>query len=140
MTYQTVLLANYDDYLAFEYPAASNELAGPRAADIQERQFRLADFPHCALLQLSFAEYDYANRWCWRQFGPAHGECLQSESEYSACDLRPSHFHDGKWRFHWLTKTDYNFGFSEWYFAQQADRDRFLEFVPLINWGENYPK
>ncbi len=37
-----------------------------------------------------------------------------------------------------LAKTAYDFGFNEWCFAEQADRDKFLEFVPSITWGETY--
>jgi len=138
--HRTVVLASYDEYLAFEYPAASGNLANARAADVRERQARLATFPHCVVLQVSYPELDYANRWCWQQFGPAHGECLQASSEYPACEIQGSHSHDGRWLTHWLVKTDYDFGFTEWYFVHLADRDRFLEFVPLINWGEGWPK
>ena len=140
MTHRTVLHANYDDYLEFVYPAALANSANARAAEMQERQLRLAAFPYCVLLQVAFAELDFANRWCWQQFGPAHGECLQASSEYPACAVRTPHSHEGRWLTDWLAKTDYNFGFNEWYFAQQTDRDRFAEFVPLISWGENFPK
>ncbi|RJF96786.1 hypothetical protein D3870_20585 [Noviherbaspirillum cavernae] len=138
--HRTVVPANYDEYLEFEYPAASVDLAEARAADVRERQARLAAFPYCVVLQVSYPELDYANRWCWQQFGPANGECLQASSEYSACEIRGSHSHVGSWLTNWLVKTDYDFGFSEWYFAHEADRDRFLESVPLINWGEGWPK
>jgi hypothetical protein len=141
MTYRTVLPADWDSYLASEYPASLRDAAKFRAVDIADRQLRLAAFPHSVLLQLSYPELDYANRWCWQQFGPAHGDCLeQAGSEYPACDLPIAHSHEGKWLTYWLAKTEYNFGFNEWCFARQEDRDRFLEFVPQINWGERYPK
>ena len=44
------------------------------------------------------------------------------------------------WTTHWFVKTDYDFGFSEWYFARQSYHDLFLDSVPKINWGEKYPK
>lgn len=39
---------------------------------------------------------------------------------------------------YWLAKTDYDFGFNEWYFKRHADLNRFLEFIPHITWGEAY--
>src|SRR5258706_9988120 len=133
-------LSRYDEYLDEVYPVSSVDSADARAADMHERQARLAAFPHCVVLQVSYPELDYANRWCWQQFGPAHGQCLQAGSNYPACEIRESHSHDGRWLTHWLDKVAYDFGYSEWYFAHQEDRDRFLQFVPLINWGENFPK
>jgi hypothetical protein len=140
MNHRTVLLATYDDYLDTEYPVTAADSAAARTADIQEHQARLKRFPYSVVLQVSFPELDYANRWCWQQFGPAHGECLESYSQYPSCDLQTAHTHDGTWLTHWLAKTDYDFGFSEWCFAQQESRDRFLAFVPLVNWGERFPK
>ena len=101
---------------------------------------RLTMFPFAVMLQVAYPEMDYANRWCWQQFGPAHGECWQHCSEYPVCDLPHPHAHVGQWMTHWYVKTDYDFGFNEWYFIREADRDRFLEFVPHVNWGEKFPK
>jgi hypothetical protein len=137
---RTVVQANYDSYLEQEYPSGSEAAAAARAADVQERQRRLAEFPHCVLLQLAYPELDFANRWCWQQFGPAHGECHQASSEYPACNLPGPHSHNGRWLSRWLAKTDYDFGFNEWHFEEPADRERFLAFVPQICWGEHYQK
>ena len=41
---------------------------------------------------------------------------------------------------YWFVKTDYNFGFNEWYFTEQGDQECFLANVDQINWGEKYPK
>jgi len=92
------------------------------------------------MLQVSFPELDFANRWCWQHFGRSDGECMQRCSEYRVCDLNEPHSHAGKWMWHWFEKTDYNFGFNEWYFAERADQEYFLAKVGEINWGENYPK
>ena len=140
MTYRTVVISTYDDYLTSEFPESSANAAVVRAADFEERQARLSLFPHSVVLQVAYPELDFANRWCWQQFREADGECLQASSEYSACQLASPHTHEGKWLSYWLAKTDYNFGFNEWCFAQKADHDRFLEFVQFINWGEHYPK
>jgi hypothetical protein len=96
---------------------------------VEERQARLAVFPFAVMLEVSFKGMDFANRWCWHQFGPADGECLQWGSEYRACDQPGPHSHSGRWATYWYEKTGYNFGYHEWYFATEADRDRFLEFV-----------
>jgi hypothetical protein len=140
MVDRTVVQSTYDDFLASEYAQASVNADMARALEIQEHEARLAIFPHSVVLQVAYPEMDYANRWCWKQFGPAYGECLQASSEYTACELREPHKHDGKWLTYWLAKTDYDFGFNEWCFAYSADRDRFLDFIPQISWGERFPK
>jgi hypothetical protein len=133
MTSRTVELVTYDHYLNDEY-------AGACAADYQEHQLRLLQFPYNVVLRLSYPEMDFANRWSWQKFGPPDGECLDSYSEYPTCSEKMSHRHDGKWMSHWLAKTDYNFGYNEWCFELEVDQQRFLEFVPFINWGEKFPK
>ena len=140
MAIRTVEHATYEDYLDAEYPMTVSGAAAARERDKEERDTRLKVFPHSVVLQLSYPELDYANRWCWQQFGPSHGQCLQAQSDYPACFDEPPHSHDGKWMSHWLVKTAYNFGFNEWCFARQADLNRFLDFVPEINWGDLYPK
>jgi hypothetical protein len=140
MTFPTIELSDYGAYLEFEYPRGSDGAPAARAADEHERQGRLAAFPHSVVLKVAFAEMDYANRWCWQQFGPARGECRQRRSEYPTCTLEDPHSHDGSWLSHWLAKTAYNFGFNEWCFRQSADLARFLGFVPHITWGEKFPR
>ena len=133
MSHRTVILSNFTEYLD-----SCRCSPDGRAAEEREREVRLSRFPHAVMLQASFAELDYANRWCWQQFGPGDGECLQRQSGYPGCDHVGPHSHTGKWMFQWLEKTDYNFGFSEWYFLELADCAAFLAFVGEINWGEKY--
>jgi hypothetical protein len=137
MTLRTVRLSDYEAYVDSVSPADAVEA---RAAGAAERRARMVGFPFAVMLQVSYPELDFANRWCWHQFGPAHGECDQAYSEYPACDQPGPHCHLGRWMTYWHEKTDYDFEFNEWYFAREADRDRFLEFVPDLNWGEHYPK
>lgn len=136
---RTAIQSTYADFLASEFVGTSDDVIAARAAEIRESVARLAAFPHSVVLQVAYPELDFANRWCWQQFGPAHGECHQASSEYAACDLPTPHEHDGSWLTHWLVKTDYDFGFNEWCFVRLEDRDRFLDFVPQINWGEGWP-
>ncbi len=130
MTHQTVVLSSYEAYLASE-----NE-----SPDDEDRDKRLFRFPYSVMLEVAFPELDFANRWCWQRFGPAHGECHQSQSEYPACAVVLPHCHIGVWTHHWYVKTDYNFGFNEWYFADPSHHQQFLASVPSINWGEKFPK
>jgi hypothetical protein len=137
MTYRTVIQSNYDEYLKDKYVHTPDALSALK----QERELLLAKFPYSVLLLVSFPEMDYADRWCWQQFGPKHGVCDQAKSsDYPACELHEAHTHDGTWATDWLGKTDYNFGYNEWYFANKLSQELFLEFMPNINWGEKYPK
>jgi hypothetical protein len=140
MTFRTVRPATFDSYLDVEYPVAAPGSAGARALEEEERQAVLRRFPYSLVLELAYPELDFANRWCWKRFGPSDGECLQASSEYRACDVTGPHSHEGQWYTRWLVKTAYDFGYNEWFFSSHADRDQFLDFVPQICWGERYPK
>ena len=48
------------------------------------------------------------------------------------------HGHEGIWSSYWLGKTGYDYGFTEYYFQNESDRDRFLAAVPFFNTGEKY--
>lgn len=135
MSHRTVILSSFEKYLASE--GYSLEV---RAAEERERKERLLRFPYPVMMQVSYPEMDFANRWCWEHFGPGDGECMQSQSEYRVCDLGEPHSHAGKWLCHWFVKTAYNFGFNEWYFVDRSDWECFLANVAEINWGEKYPK
>jgi len=92
------------------------------------------------MLEVAYPELDFINRWCWRHFGPLDGECTQKCSEYRACADETPHHHAGRWTSYWFAKTDYDFGFNEWYFSEKTDRDLLLANLPEMNWGEHYPK
>ena len=127
------LLSSFEEYLGCD-----DDPPEERAAQENEHMERLAQFPHAVMLQLSYPELYFANRWCWQNFGPCDGECTQRYSEYPVCDLTQPHSHAGKWTTDWFVKTDYDFGFNEWYFAERADCERFLANVDTITWGEHY--
>lgn len=135
MSHRTVEPSSFEEYLA-----SGADSVEERAVQEVGRNERLSRFPYSAMLKVSFPELDFANRWCWQNFGPGDGECLQHHSEYRVCDLTGPHAHAGKWASHWFVKTDYDFGFNEWYFAERADRDLFVANVDEINWGEHFPK
>jgi len=137
MSHRTVELVDFATYLADPYGGGSGD-SSARDTEHKERKARLAAFPNAVMLKLSYPELDFANRWCWQQFGPADGECLQSQSNYPACPIQGAHSHTGTWISYWLAKIDYDFGYNEWYFAANDDAARFLTFAPQINWGEKF--
>ena len=124
----------------------------------QKRLEFAALFPNRAVLEGLYDEHDYAAHWCWRNVSPANGNCCDWQSAYPACPLVLStayvkrwtyrdkdwekvsykdpgkHVHEGTWSSLWLGKTDYDYGFHEYGFANQGDRDRFLAAVPNFNW------
>ena len=135
MTYRTVIVSSFDAYLTSECPGEAD-----LSADLQWRREMLSRFAYPVMLELSFAELDYANRWCWQRFGSPRGECFNTQSEYPTCEIQTPHCHSGSWAHEWFVKTEYNSGFNEWYFSSISQLEQFLDFVPLINWGEHFPR
>ena len=135
MTHKSATISSFDAYLAIRYDTANERLENKNL-----RKTFLARFPHSVMIELAYAERDYANRWCWQKFGSSDGKCHQQHSEYRVCLKDSAHLHDGIWTDHWYLKTDYDFGFNEWFFANESDQKEFLDFAPSITWGENYPK
>jgi hypothetical protein len=135
MSFRTVERSSFEEYMASDADSAED-----REDQAAFRDKMLARFPYSVVLKVSFPELDFADRWCWQEFGPRDGECPRSPCEYPVCKRTDPHFHTGKWTSNWITKTDYDFGFNEWYFAEPADRDAFVANVDNINWGENFPK
>ncbi len=131
MTYRTVILSSFEKLRNFE-PGKND--------DYSERERRLQSFPFAVMLQMSFPEIDYTTRLCWQKFGSAHGECTQHYSEYPVCKITDEHCHIGRWAKEFFVKTEYDFGFCEWYFAMQTDYEEFGRCIPEINWGEKFPK
>lgn len=140
MTHRTVVLSSFEEYLSAEYEDADATLAAYHSSEVQHRNEWLSRFPFAVMLKLSFAEMDYANRWCWQRFGSPRGECCDESSEYRTCVIESRHCHDGAWACLWHTKTEYNYGYCEWFFSNDTQHAQFLKFVPSINWGEHFPK
>ena len=134
MSYRTAKLSSYESYRASE-----NDDPEERSRAHEERNQLLSKFPFAVMLEVAFPERDFANRWCWQNFGPKNGPCHQIQSNYPCCLHGFEHTHEGVWCTRWFVKTDYDFGFNEWYFREQSHQEMFLSFVPLINWGERFP-
>ena len=134
MTYQTLLLSSIESYLKYVGKYEGD-------ADVMlERGVRLQQFPYAVMLEMSYPELDYAIRWCWLRFGLMDGECTQKQSEYQVCFDELEHLHNGRWTSYWFGKTDYDFGYNEFYFSAREDCDYFIAHLSEINWGEHYPK
>jgi len=148
---KSMKISNLDEYLQIE-----------PLDDPAERDQLHVRFLHGVVVECDFPEWDVANRWCWQNCGPRHGEC-SSQPQYATCpvilpteriektnwggqqlELKryssvPVHHHVGIWTTYWFGKTDYDHGFGEFCFSNENDLAKFLEFVPQVDWGENYP-
>ena len=130
MTHRTLQLSSIENYLKYE--------GDPDA--IREREVHLQQFPYAVMFEMAYPELDFALRWCWKCFGAMDGECLQKQSEYRVCPDEVAHRHNGRWTSYWFVKTNYNFGYNEFYFSKKVDFDYFIAHLSEINWGEHYPK
>ena len=61
--YRTVSLSSFEEYLASEDDSPEEQ-----AEQARDRKERLSRFPYTVMLQVSFLEMDFANRWCWQHF------------------------------------------------------------------------
>lgn len=143
-----------------------NDGEGPWHED--KRVEAVKRFPFTVIIEGYYPTNDFACRWTWQQFGPMDcKECGEYGSEYPGCPkvlaiekhiIRKSytdkdgklheydyhtrdpgtHGHEGTWTIVWLGKTGYEYGFSEYYFKDEANRDAFITAVPSFELGELY--
>jgi hypothetical protein len=116
--------------------------------DPTELELTHAQFPYRVVVECDFPEWDVANRWCWQNFGPRHGECW-SQLEYATCPLifptehivkavvpgkeyelkRYSNVHIphhvGIWTTYWFGKTEYDHGYGEFSFIRENNKAKF---------------
>lgn len=129
------------------------------------RRLILGAFPHSVVTEGDYPEHSYAGRWCWQHIGPENGPCDNWHSDYPACPLvlatehvppgefknadgqvipctrkayrNPGeHEHQGEWCSLWFGKTGYDYGFCEYYFANETDYTQFLAACPTFTWDE----
>src|SRR5690242_17382595 len=86
-TYDTWLKleSEYRRRMAKHYPKYADPEWEPESE--QRRMGLHVNFPFSAVLEGYYPEHDYALRWCWQNFGPAHGRCCEWHSEYPGCPL-----------------------------------------------------
>lgn len=135
----------------------------------QKRSELRARFPYAVVAEGGYPEHDYARRWCWQNIGPEAGPCSSWQCDYPGCPLALAteiiergawedksgevhnyvqkrhsdpgeHSHEGEWTYLWLGKTGYDFGFSEFYFANETERQNFLAAFPTFNWSADWDK
>ena len=130
----------------------------------QQRNELLVRFPYSVVAEGSWFEHDYASRWCWQNIGAEDGPCTDWHSEYPACPLvletkrleqvtrtdksdtvmvkkyaNPGeHQHEGKWIYLWFGKTGYNYGYGEYYFANEGDCANFITAFPTFTYSEEW--
>ena len=75
------VLAMYPEYYKLEEIEKDLQTNGVRRYEAKAR------FPHGLIVEGDWPEYDVATRWCWQQFGPYDGQCLEHYSEYPACPV-----------------------------------------------------
>jgi len=89
MAYRTVVVSTYDEYLKSEYPETACDTTRSRDAAIEERQARLVAFPYTVVLQVAFPEGDFANRWCWQQFGRSMATAMRRRASTRRVNFVP---------------------------------------------------
>jgi hypothetical protein len=134
----------------------------------EARKIAIIKYPYTAVVEGCYPENDFSHRWCWQKFGsPECKQCYDHCSEYPACSLvlvteyietgtykdmngtehewkekrykePEKHGHDGTWTTVWLGKTGYDYGFTEYYFLNEVDRDAFVKEAPNLGLGEKY--
>src|ERR1700683_1229674 len=72
---KTMRISSVDEYVRIE-----------RLDDPAELELTHVLFPYGVVVECDFPEWDVANRWCWQNFGPRHGECW-SQLEYATCPI-----------------------------------------------------
>ena len=135
MTLKTLKISSIDSYLACEDDS-------PEARDFanREREDRLHQFPYAVMLEWPFRNSTPRIAGVGNALAQWMARARKGIPEYKACSDETEHRHIGKWTSHWFVKTDYDFGYNEFYFVEQADRDLFLAHLSDIHWGEHYPK
>jgi len=92
-----------------------------------------SEYPGCPLVLAT--EY-IQNGWYHNKAGR---RVYWSEKAYIE-EKVPKHSHEGVWMAYWLGKTGYDYGFSEYYFQNESDRDKFIAATPIFTLGERYEK
>lgn len=134
-----------------------------------QRNELLVRFPNTVIATGFYPEHDYASLWCWQNISPENGPCNAWHSEYPACPLvlatehiergtwkdksgkdlswerkrytNPgNHGHEGIWSFLWLGKTNYDYGYGEFCFRNESDRESFLAAFSTFTWSEDWNK
>lgn len=154
--------------LAPTYPVSVQYRIEAQRVLEHKREKLLRQFPFTAVATGEYPEHDYARRWCWRNISPENGRCDAWLSAYPACPFAieerkeqvrlrekadkdfsgeqkwytgpADHTHEGDWRFLWLGKTGYDYGYGEFCFRNERDLENFLVVFPTFIWSEDWDR
>ena len=120
-------------------------------------QTKILEFPFFIKAEGYYPAHYFAERWCWRNFGPKNGFCDAIQSDYPACEQvliservqdgekvysKPNdHSHLGTWESLWIVKSGYDFGVSTYMFKSEQDKKLFEAHLEAgqFGLGENWP-
>ncbi len=107
-------------------------------------------FPHTTLVSWIYQDMDVAEDWCCETFGPPliidhiQEDLLRETAEIFGSPINIEHIKyetsitcrekrstnaSGKWATLWLGKTDYDFGYQQFFFKDPADKEAFENFL-----------
>ncbi len=132
-------LSNFENFLRDDLLIGNQCREEYLKSKINERNVILSDFPYSIVLKTSYSQIDFAEWLLWQLFGDMNGICNQNSSDIPACKIKNKHQHKGNWTNLWLAKTDYDYGFNEWFFKSKKDCKIFINILPLLKqmkgWG-----
>jgi hypothetical protein len=99
-------------------------------------------FPYTSTIKWGYSDMDVGHCWCWQTFGPKHGKCEEDcggERLFLNCPfsglVKAYHSHVGVWTSVWFGKTDYDFGYEQFFFKHKVDRDMFEFGIRAIDYS-----
>jgi len=101
--------------------------------DLMRRQF-LASLPNSVIVEGEYSELDMAVNWCLTNIGqPDITSTWKCVAQGAGESQEIAGLQNGQWANQWFYKTDYDYGFMEFYFRSPADPARFVEAVPSFS-------
>ncbi len=125
-------LSNFEEYLNKEYLIGRENKEEYLNHKIVERNKILLDFPYSVILKLFYQQIDFADWLLWQILGDKYGYCNQEQSDIPACKITGKHKHNGVWTSFWLAKTDYDYGFNEWFFKNKEDCNILISILSIL--------
>ena len=77
-----------------------------------EREELIVRYPYSVVVEGAFLEYNSLKHWTDEQFGPENSPV---------------------WTSLWYGKTDYDYGYREYFFSRQADLQLLIQHIPLVH-------
>ncbi len=123
-------ISNFEEYLKEDYLIGNYNGQEYLNYKVKERNEILFKFPYSIILKLFYHQIDFADWILWQILGEVYGVCQYSD--IPACKIKGNHKHNGTWISYWLAKTDYDYGFNEWFFKKKKDINILTEIIPLL--------